>query len=156
MRAKAEGTRAAVQLATYMNQQAKANEVTALSVIVHRAVNQDGPTAAPEKGFQSFSMVHTDTHTPALAPVRLPSTSCGFRCGGWMARRSRLSSPTHSRPSRISKLRQRPHSPRTGALVHRVGCAVCWRASVGGLVWYARGCEYSCVRGMLIEWVRPV
>ena len=56
-----------MQLETYMNQQAKANEVTALSVIVHRAVNQDGPTAAPEKGFQSFSMVHTDTHTRAHA-----------------------------------------------------------------------------------------
>ncbi len=56
-----------MQLETYMNQQAKANEVTALSVIVHRAVNQDGPTSAPEKGFQSFSMVF------AVAFVRPPA-----------------------------------------------------------------------------------
>ncbi len=139
-----------MQLETYMNQQAKANEVTALSVIVHRAVNQDGPTAAPEKGFQSFSMVHTDTHTharahththtPALAPVRLPSTSCGFRCGGWMARRSRLSSPTHSRPSRISKLRQRlfaqpPSHGRAGA-PRGLPCVlegICWGPAYVGM-----------------------
>ena len=64
-----------------MNQQAKANEVTALSVIVHRAVNQDGPTAAPEKGFQSFSMVHTDTHTRAhtRTHTRRPSRQSGCR-----------------------------------------------------------------------------